>query len=85
MKFEGIMPALITPLNADGKTVNEKSVRSLVEYHISEGADGFYVLGSTGEGLVLSEDARLNMLEIVVDQVKGRKPRISQPRLALRV
>ena len=75
--FTGIMPALITPLNADGKTVNEKSVRSLVEYHISEGADGFYVLGSTGEGLVLSEETRLNMLEIVVDQVKGRKPIIN--------
>ena len=76
-KFKGIMPALITPLNADGKTVNEKSVRSLVEYHLGLGADGFYVLGSTGEGLVLSEEARLNMIEIVADQVKGRKPIIN--------
>ncbi len=72
--FKGIMPALITPLNSDGVTVNEKSTRELVEFQLSQGADGFYVLGSTGEGLVLSEKERMNMLEIVVNQVNGRKP-----------
>ncbi len=74
MKFKGIMPALITPLNEDGKTVNEESARGLIEYLINQGADGFYVLGSTGEGLVLDESERMKMLEISVDQVKGRKP-----------
>lgn len=74
MKFKGIMPALITPLNEDGKTVNEESARGLIEYLINQGADGFYVLGSTGEGLVLAESERMKMLEISVDQVKGRKP-----------
>jgi N-acetylneuraminate lyase len=74
MKSKGIMPALITPLNEDGKTVNEESARGLIEYLINQGADGFYVLGSTGEGLVLDESERMKMLEISVDQVKGRKP-----------
>ena len=74
MKFKGIMPALITPLNEDGKTVNEESARGLIEYLINQGADGFYVLGSTGEGLVLDESERMKMLEISVDQVNGRKP-----------
>lgn len=74
MKFEGIMPALITPLNEDGKTVNEKSARELIEFLLKQGADGFYVLGSTGEGLILDEEERMRMLEISVDQVKGRKP-----------
>ena len=72
--FKGIMPALITPLNSDGVTVNEKSARELIEFQLSQGADGFYVLGSTGEGLVLSKKERMNMLEIAVDEVKGRKP-----------
>lgn len=27
MKLEGIIPALITPLNTDGKTVNEHSTK----------------------------------------------------------
>ena len=72
--FKGIMPALITPLNEDGKTVNEKSTRELIEFHLSQGADGFYVVGSTGEGLVLPEEERMKMLEISVSQVAGRKP-----------
>lgn len=74
MKFEGIMPALITPLNDDGKTVNEKTARKFIEFLLDQGADGFYVLGSTGEGLVLDEAERMRMLEIAVDQIKGRKP-----------
>ena len=30
MKLEGIIPALITPLNTDGKTVNERSAKESV-------------------------------------------------------
>lgn len=74
VKFKGIMPALVTPLNADGKTINEQSTRELIEFLLRQGADGFYVLGSTGEGLLLDEEERMNMLEIVIDQIKGRKP-----------
>ena len=73
-KFTGIMPALVTPLNSDRKTVNEAAVRELVEYLLGQGADGFYILGSTGEGLVMTEDERMRMCEIVVNQVAGRKP-----------
>lgn len=72
--FKGIMPALVTPFMEDGKTVNEKVARELIEYLIKQGADGFYVLGSTGEGLVMSEEERKKMLEICVSQVAGRKP-----------
>ena len=72
--FKGIMPALITPLTDDGKQVNEKSARELIEFQLNQGADGFYVVGSTGEGLVLPEEKRMEMLEIAVSQVAGRKP-----------
>lgn len=34
IKFEGILPALITPLREDNKSVNETSVRKLVELHM---------------------------------------------------
>ena len=59
MKFEGIMPALVTPLDENGK-VNEKVTRELVEYQLGQGAYGFYVLGSTGEGLLLTEEERIS-------------------------
>ncbi len=71
--FKGIMPALITPLNADG-SVNEDSTRGLIEHLISRGADGFYVVGSTGEGILLPENERMKLLEIAVSAVGGRKP-----------
>lgn len=74
MKFEGIMPALVTPFEADGKTVDEKAAKALIEYHLSLGADGFYILGSTGEGLLMTEEERMRMCEIAVNQVAGRKP-----------
>ncbi len=77
MKFEGIMPALLTPLNSDNKTVNESAARQLIDLLLNQGANGFYILGGTGEGLVMSAEDRKEMCEIVVDHVKGRKPVIN--------
>jgi len=72
--FKGIMPALVTPFKEDRRTVDEKAARDLIEALIEQGADGFYVLGSTGEGMVMDEEERMRMCEIAVSQVAGRKP-----------
>lgn len=74
IKFEGILPALITPFERDGKTVNEQAARRLIELQLSQGANGFYILGGTGEGLVMGREQRERMCEIAIDEVKGRKP-----------
>ena len=71
-KFTGIMPALVTPLCKDGVTVNERVTRDLVEFQLRQGANGFYVLGGTGEGLVIKKSERERMCETVIDQVAGR-------------
>ena len=76
-KFEGIMPALVTPLNEDNVTVNEEAARKLIEIQLGQGADGFYVLGGTGEGLILSKEARMVMIETAISAVGGRKPIIN--------
>ena len=68
------MPALITPLENDNKTVKEGVAREIIDLHLSQGANGFYILGGTGEGLVLSREQRERMCEITIDQVAGRKP-----------
>ncbi|MBR2721607.1 MAG: dihydrodipicolinate synthase family protein [Clostridia bacterium] len=73
-KIEGILPAIVTPLEADNRTVNEAVTRKLTEYFLENGANGFYILGGTGEGIVLDINERQRMCEIMVDQVKGRKP-----------
>ncbi len=72
--FKGIMPALVTPFENDSKTVNEQVTKDLIDLYINQGASGFYILGSTGEGIVMSREEREKMCEISVKQVNGRMP-----------
>ena len=62
MKFTGIMPALITPLNAD-ETLNAACLAQILEAQLAQGADGFYVAGATGEGIALSADVRRHLAQ----------------------
>ena len=73
LKLTGILPALLTPFDEHDK-VNTTVIRDLVEFHLTAGVSGFYLTGSTGEGLLLSESERGVVVETVVDQVKGRVP-----------
>jgi N-acetylneuraminate lyase len=73
LKLTGIMPALLTPFDKEGE-VNLTVLRDLIEFHLASGVSGFYILGSTGEGLLLSEAERRLVAETVVAQVKGRVP-----------
>lgn len=71
VKFRGIMPALVTPLNEDG-TVREHAVKPLVDHLLASGCSGFYICGATGEGPVLQPEARMRMAELTVEAVNGR-------------
>lgn len=77
IKFKGTMPACLTPFDANGKLLT-KSVRDLVDWQLERGAAGFYVCGSTGEGPLISESLRREMVETMVDAVHGRAPIIVQ-------
>lgn len=68
--FKGIMPALITPFK-NGK-VKEVALRKLMKWQLSEGVDGFYICGTTGEGPVLRVKTRMQMAEIVMDETRGK-------------
>ena len=70
------MPALVTPLNPDGVTVNVSALRKVIGYHKSVGADGFYIAGATGEGLVLSIDARKTLIENAINEIGDDKMKI---------
>ena len=62
--MQGIFTALLTPFNAD-YTVNEKSLQKLVEFNLEKGVNGFYVDGSTGEGMLMSPEERKEVFRIV--------------------
>ena len=71
--FSGVWPALVTPFDAEGH-VNTGAARRLVDALLDAGVGGFYVNGTTGEGLLLSSAERRAMAATVVDQVRGRAP-----------
>ena len=77
MKFTGVLPALVTPLNAD-ETLNVKVLEKLMGDLMAKGADGFYVGGATGEGMALNKEVRKNLAEESIRIASGKKPCIIQ-------
>lgn len=55
MKLHGIIPALITPLTAEGK-LDKVQLEKLMKGLMAQGATGFYIGGATGEGVILDAD-----------------------------
>jgi N-acetylneuraminate lyase len=72
-RFEGIWPALVTPMGSDGRPSLDVAAQ-LVEALIAEGLDGLYITGSTGQWPLLTLDERRAIAECVVQTVAGRIP-----------
>ncbi len=71
--FKGLGIALITPFQEDG-AVDYKSLMRLVEYQLSNGADFFCILATTGETPTLTSEEKDKIRNFVVDLVGGRVP-----------
>ncbi len=69
--FEGILPAIITPMTADGR-LNEAAFREVMEHNIQAGVNGFWIAGGTGESVLLSDEENMRIAEISADQNRGR-------------
>ena len=61
-KLEGIVPAVVTPLSADGVFQPDIFAR-LLERVYTGGVHGVYVCGQTGEGMLQSVEQRERVLE----------------------
>ena len=76
-KCPGILSALMTPFTKSGK-LDEKVLRKYVRHNIDRmKADGLYVGGSTGEGLLMSKDERMAVFEITKEEANGKIPLIA--------
>lgn len=71
MFFKGSYVALVTPFTEDNE-IDEKKLRELVNYHIENGTSGISPCGTTGESPTLTYEEHKKVIEIVVDEVKGR-------------
>lgn len=72
-KFAGIWPALVTPLDEQGR-VHVRAVEDLVEALVTAGVSGLYVCGGTGEGILLRPAVRREMAEVAIAAASGRVP-----------
>ena len=69
--FEGIVPAIITPMNSEDG-LNEQAFRDVMEFNIRSGVHGFWIAGGTGESILLSDEENKRIADIASDQNQGR-------------
>jgi 4-hydroxy-tetrahydrodipicolinate synthase len=74
-KFHGSMAALVTPFK-DGK-IDEESFRALIDWQITAGSHGLVPVGTTGESPTLSHDEHRRVVDICIDEARGRVPVIA--------
>ena len=74
--FRGTGTALVTPFKKDG-SVDEVVLRDLVDRQIKAGVEALVPVGSTGEGATLSEAEQAQVIEMVVEESRGRLPVIA--------
>ncbi len=72
-KPRGIIPAMVTPVTADGK-INVEALRKLTNYLIQGGVHGLFPAGSQGEFYALTFEEKKRVIEVVVEEAKGRVP-----------
>lgn len=71
--LKGVIPPMMTPVDVN-QNVDEKGVRNIVNRSIRLDVSGLFVLGTMGEGQSLVKSERKRLIEIAVDEAKGRIP-----------
>ena len=74
---EGIFAAALTPFDSDGSVAVDR-VPAMVEYYLSQGVQGLYVCGSTGEGPSLSSSERRELAEAFLGAARDKMTVIVQ-------
>lgn len=73
VELKGIIPPILTPMNAD-ETINLTELRNQIERMLEGGVHGIFPFGTNGEGYILSEDEKIEVLKATIEQVNGRVP-----------
>lgn len=66
-----IFSALVLPVD-ESERLDRGALRALVEMELADGVEGFYCCGSSGEGLLMSLEERMRVVEDVMNTVNGR-------------
>lgn len=71
--IKGIISAMQTPMHEDG-SINEEEMRAQINRQISAGVNAVFCLGTNGEFYILEKEEKIRVMEIFVDEVRGRVP-----------
>jgi len=71
--FTGVGTAIVTPFTKTG-ALDEAGVRRLARRQIDEGVHFLVPCGTTGESPTLSEDEKTRVVEICVEEARGKVP-----------
>jgi len=69
--LRGTFTALVTPFNSDG-SIDEKTFRDIIKDQIKNGITGIVPCGTTGESPTLSYKDHDRLIEIAIDEAKGK-------------
>src|SRR3989338_8819720 len=73
--FKGSITAIVTPFKDD--QIDEKTLKSLVEFQIKNSTSGIVPCGTTGESATLTYQEHDRVIELVIQQSNGRLPVIA--------
>ena len=72
-QWTGVGTALVTPFRQDG-SIDEQAVRRLARRQIDAGIHFLSPCGTTGEAPTLSDDEKVRVVELVVEEAAGKVP-----------
>jgi 4-hydroxy-tetrahydrodipicolinate synthase len=73
MRLGGVITAMVTPFDGDGR-LNEDAAVRLIHHLLDNGSDGLVLAGSTGEAPTLSDDEKCRLWELGVSESPAGTP-----------
>lgn len=73
LQLRGIVPPVVTPMTADHE-LDLPALRAHIDYMLSKGVHGVFVLGTTGEFYALDEREKQAVVADAMAHVNGRSP-----------
>src|SRR3954466_6047926 len=67
VKIGGILTAMVTPFDAQGRVDEDAAVR-MMHHLLENGSDGIVVAGTTGESPTLTDEEKLRLFDLAVTE-----------------
>ena len=71
MQLKGLYTAVVTPFNSAGK-LDKEGLRQNLRYQLFHKVEGVVLLGTTGEDPTLNPQEKQTVIEIALDELKGK-------------